>query len=64
VVGFKISSEVIAGYAKKVDTMADELSVAARSVADGVLTVDSFGGLGAPGAPRDAGEGPRRDRRR
>jgi hypothetical protein len=47
VVGFKINAAVVAGYAKKVDTMADELSGAADSVADGVLTVDSFGGLGA-----------------
>ena len=45
--GFKINADVIADYAKKVDTTADELNGATDSVAGSALTVESFGDLGA-----------------
>jgi hypothetical protein len=45
VAGFKINADVIAGYAKKVDTTADGLNGATDS--GSVLTVESFGVLGA-----------------
>ena len=48
--GFKINADVIAGYAKKVDTTADDLNGATDS--GSVLTVESFGVLGRTGRAR------------
>jgi hypothetical protein len=44
--GFRVSAEVVADYAKRVDATADELTAVTDSVAGGGLTVASFGDLG------------------